>query len=259
MTVPDVTTGRVAGRTPRVALVLVSHSADVAVGTATLARQMATDVAILPAGGLEDGGLGTSFALIARAVEQAAAGDRPVVVLTDLGSAVLTTESVLELAADDVAGRVLLVDAPFVEGAVAAAVAAAGGGGLSEVAEAAESAAASFARSGAPAPVASGPGSSAGSPGGRASTHASSPTVRGSVVLRNPLGLHARPAAQLARTAAEFDATVTVDGVDARSVLALIGLGATGGRELVVAASGPQARPAFVAVMDEIEAAFGEG
>jgi PTS hybrid protein len=77
-------------------------------------------------------------------------------------------------------------------------------------------------------------------------------------VLRNRLGLHARPAAQLVRTVSAFDALVTVNGVDARSVLALVGLGTTGGQQVVVAATGPQARNAVNAVVDELENGFGE-
>ena len=84
------------------------------------------------------------------------------------------------------------------------------------------------------------------------------PGIRATAILRNPLGLHARPAAQLARTAAGFDAAVTVGGVDASSVLALIGLGVLGGTTVTVTATGPQARSALTAVVDEIEAGFGE-
>lgn len=233
-----------AGEFAPVSLVLVSHSNELAAGALALAAQMAPRVLLVAAGGLEDGGLGTSFDLIASGVEQAAADGRSVVVLTDLGSAVLTTESVLEFLDDAVAARVRLADAPFVEGAVAAAVAADGGNDLTAVVDAAELAGASFARSGGATPT-----------GGAAAT---SPAMRATAVLRNPLGLHARPAAQLARTAASFEALVTLNGVDAASVLALIGLGAVGGQEVVVTASGPQARAALVAVIDEIEGGFGE-
>jgi len=211
---------------------------------------MAPGVLLVAAGGLEDGELGTSFDLIEAGLEKAAKDGRSVVVLTDLGSAVLTTESVLEFADDDLSARVRLAEAPFVEGAIAAAVAAAGGADLVAVLAAAESAGESF-------------GASAGS----ASTGSvvAPPTVpskgaamSATAVLRNPLGLHARPAAQLARTAAAFDAAVTVDGVDAASVLALLGLGAVGGQTVTVTAAGPQAQAALTAVIDEIGAGFGE-
>jgi len=243
-----VTAATGAGSTPaRVALLLVSHSPTLAAGTVELAAQMADSVLLVAAGGLEDGSLGTSFDLIEAGLERAAQDGRSVVVLTDLGSAVLTTESVLEFADDEVSARVRLADAPFVEGAVAAAVAAAGGADLAAVFAAAELAGASF-----------------GAAAGSATTaqvvapQSNGTTMDATAVLRNPLGLHARPATQLARTAAGFEAAVTVNGVDAASVLALIGLGAVGGQKVTVTAAGPQARAALVAVIDEIEAGFGE-
>jgi PTS hybrid protein len=78
------------------------------------------------------------------------------------------------------------------------------------------------------------------------------------VVVRNPLGLHARPAAVLARSMAGFDAQVQVDGVNAASVLELMKLGATQGRELTVSATGPQARVAVDAFVAAVEEGFGE-
>lgn len=235
-----------------VALVLVSHSRDLAAGTAELAAQMAPRVLLIAAGGRDDGELGTSFDLITAAIERATEAGRSAVVLTDLGSAVLTTESVLEFADDDVAARVRLADAPFVEGAVAAAVVADGGADLTAVLDAAQSAGATFAGAGAPAPT--GALTGAGTlPGADAPT-----ALCATAILRNPLGLHARPAAQLARLAAGFDAAVTVDGVDGASVLELIGLGAIGGRTVSVTATGTQASAALAAVVAAIEEGFGE-
>ncbi|WP_129336769.1 dihydroxyacetone kinase phosphoryl donor subunit DhaM, partial [Cellulomonas endophytica] len=121
----------------RVSLVLVSHSRLVAEGLVELAAQMAPGVVILPAGGTSDGGLGTSFDAVEEALGRATADGRGAVVLTDLGSAVLTAESVLDVADDDVAARTRVVDAPLVEGAVAAAVTAAGGADLDAVVAAA--------------------------------------------------------------------------------------------------------------------------
>lgn len=226
----------------RVALLLVSHSWDLAFGVVELAAQLAPHVVLVAAGGLPDGGLGTSYDRIVEALALAAAAGRSVVVFTDLGSAVLTTESILDVADGALAARVRLADAPFVEGVVAAAVAADTGGDLATVLDAARLVGAGFARASAP----------AGPP------KPSAPGIRDTAVLRNPLGLHARPAAQLARTAAGFEATVTVGGVDASSVLALIGLGVLGGTTVTVTATGPQARAALTAVVDEIEAGFGE-
>lgn len=117
-----------------VGIVVVSHSRELACGLAELARQMAGDgVGIEQAGGAADGTLGTSEDLIERAVKSADTG-QGVVVLGDLGSAFLTARSALERRGD----AVRLVDAPLVEGAVAAAVVASAGAGLDEVARAAE-------------------------------------------------------------------------------------------------------------------------
>jgi len=233
-----------------VALLLVSHSSCLAAGAVDLAAQMAPGVLLVAAGGLEDGSLGTSFDLIETGLERAAQDGRSVVVLTDLGSAVLTTESVLEFAGDEVVARVRLADAPFVEGAVAAAVAAEGRADLAAVLAAAELAGASFGAAAGSATAAPVVVPTAGSGTGAA--------MQATAVLRNPLGLHARPAARLARTAARFEAAVTVNGVDAASVLALIGLGAVGGQTVTVTSAGPQARAALVAIIDEIEAGLGE-
>ncbi|GIF04033.1 dihydroxyacetone kinase phosphoryl donor subunit DhaM [Actinoplanes siamensis] len=115
-----------------VGIVLVSHSERLASGLRDLLRQVATDdVPIAAAGGTDGGELGTSFARIAAAIRSADAG-AGVVVLADLGSAVLTARAVLAEAPGP-----LLVDAPFVEGAVAAAVAASTGADLAAVAGAA--------------------------------------------------------------------------------------------------------------------------
>ncbi|PJI94450.1 dihydroxyacetone kinase phosphoryl donor subunit DhaM [Luteimicrobium subarcticum] len=233
----------------RVGLVLVSHSAPLAAGARDLAAQMAPDVRVEVAGGRPDGGIGTDFDRVQAAVEGVLAACRGAVLLADLGSAVLTVDSVLELLDDDHRARARLADAPFVEGAVAAAVAAQGGGDVDAVLAAAQGAGASFA-GGAASAAEQGPVSG--------TTDADAVVLRRTVTLRNPLGLHARPAATLARLAAGFDAAVTVAGVDAASVLELMGLGATGGQELEVTASGPDATAALAAVADEIASGFGE-
>lgn len=120
-----------------VGIVLVSHSSTLAKGLAELAEQVAgTDVAIRPAGGGPEGSLGTTDRLVREAIAEADQGDG-VVILGDLGSAILTVRDVLET---DGNGHVRLVDAPFVEGAIAAAVMASAGRPLSEVAQAAEEA-----------------------------------------------------------------------------------------------------------------------
>ncbi|TRO68823.1 PTS-dependent dihydroxyacetone kinase phosphotransferase subunit DhaM [Streptomyces sp. IB201691-2A2] len=117
-----------------VGIVLVSHSAAVATSVAELATGLAgggTTAPVAPAGGTEDGGFGTSSELISAA---AAAVDRGagVAVLTDLGSAVLTVKALLA-EGDELPAGTRLVDAPFVEGAVAAVVTASTGADLAAV------------------------------------------------------------------------------------------------------------------------------
>ncbi|MFB7379079.1 dihydroxyacetone kinase phosphoryl donor subunit DhaM [Kitasatospora purpeofusca] len=120
-----------------VGIVLVSHSATLAAGLRELLGELASaEVRVVVAAGTEDGGLGSSYELIARAVAAADSG-AGAVVLPDLGSSVLTALTVLE---DEPRPGVVLVDAPFVEGAVAAAVTASTGAALAEVVAAAEEA-----------------------------------------------------------------------------------------------------------------------
>jgi len=120
-----------------IGIVLVSHSPQLAAGLAELLGEIGSrDVPVLVAAGTADGRLGTSPDAVRAALRQADTGDG-VVVLPDLGSAVLS----VKLAAEESDPlRVVVVDAPFVEGAVAAAVTAASGGDLATVAAAARSA-----------------------------------------------------------------------------------------------------------------------
>ena len=122
-----------------IGIVLVSHSAALAEGLSDLVGQVSgDDVRVLPAGGSGDGGLGTDPDRIAAAIRAADTGSG-VVVLVDIGSAVLSVKAIL--AGGDVDGiDVRLADAPLVEGAVAASVLAATGADLAAVAAAAEEA-----------------------------------------------------------------------------------------------------------------------
>ncbi|MFF8386354.1 PTS-dependent dihydroxyacetone kinase phosphotransferase subunit DhaM [Streptomyces kanasensis] len=123
-----------------VGVVLVSHSAPVAQAVAALARGLAGGAGGVPvaaAGGGPDGGLGTSAELVARAAAEVDGG-AGVAVLVDLGSAVLTVKALLE--EGELPAGTRLVDAPFVEGAVAAVVTAAAGGDLDAVEAAASEA-----------------------------------------------------------------------------------------------------------------------
>ena len=113
-----------------IAFVIVSHSAKLAQGVVELAQQMAKDIEFRAAGGTDDGGIGTSFDAIYSAVEELTEAGHQVVLLTDLGSADMTVEAVLEVVDGDV---VRFCPGPLVEGAVAAAVTAQVGGDLDAV------------------------------------------------------------------------------------------------------------------------------
>ena len=125
-----------------VGIVIVSHSAQLAEGVAELAGQMAQGkVTIAVAGGTAEGRLGTSVEKILAALHQVAGPDG-ILVLLDLGSAVMATEMAVEAFAHDSPYVVVTISpAPLVEGAVIAAVEASVGNSLEEVAEAAVAAA----------------------------------------------------------------------------------------------------------------------
>ena len=118
-----------------VGIVLVSHSAKIAEGTAELVRQMAAEVEISAVGGDSDGSFGTDPGRIQGAIEGSRSDE--VLVFMDLGSAVLSAETVLEMVDARTRERVRLVDAPFVEGAFAAGVLASTGADAQECVEAA--------------------------------------------------------------------------------------------------------------------------
>ncbi len=116
-------------------MVLISHSPRIAEGTAELVRHMAGEVAIVAVGGDTNEALGTDPERIQSAIESLDTDE--VLIFMDLGSAVLSAETVLEMLEPEVARKVRLVDAPFVEGAFAAGVLASTGAGAEECMEAA--------------------------------------------------------------------------------------------------------------------------
>jgi dihydroxyacetone kinase phosphotransfer subunit len=121
-----------------VGIVIVSHSAQVAAGTADMVRQMVGDeVPLGYCGGDPDGGLGTSVEAILAAIDSvwSAAG---VAVLVDLGGAETNSEMAIEMLSAERAAKVSICNAPIVEGAVMAATEAAGGSTLEEVRRTAE-------------------------------------------------------------------------------------------------------------------------
>jgi dihydroxyacetone kinase phosphotransfer subunit len=228
-----------------VGLVLVSHSDKLVEGLRDLVAQMESSVPLAIAGGTDDGELGTSLELVTTAIDEADVSGDGVVILFDLGSAEMTAESALEFADEEQRERCLVVDAPLVEGAIAAASAAAGGANLGAVATAAADA------------------------GGTATAdeaHGDDDELPTSVELRltNVSGLHARPAGQLVRAVRDLDATVEIERVDtgdrvrASSILGVVALGAPAGTTIVVHAGGPEADEALTTVRQLVEDRFGE-
>lgn len=235
---------------PGVAFVIVSHSESLAQGVCELAAQMAPDVYFEAAGGTDilpgetHAALGTSYDKVEAAVGRALQVAHGAILLSDLGSATMTIESVLEFAEEP--ERVRFVDAPLVEGTVAAAVRAQLGDPLEAVVQAAIDAGLRYAQVHAPV----------------LSAEDSEPhllpvegvlRVKGTATVADPVGLHARPAAVLARVASRFDAEVRVDDADATSVLDLMALGVSQGQDLTVVAEGPEAVEALAAVIATLE------
>lgn len=236
----------------RVSFVIVSHSASLAAGVCELAAQMAPDVHFEAAGGTEDGRIGTSYDLVETALEAALAavdGDGSgVIVLTDLGSATMTVESVIDMSDDP--DRVRFVDTCLVEGAVASSVRAQLGEDLDQVADVA----AALAPRVDDVPAQEAPSPAAGAPGGGGAP-ASSTWAQGDAIVADPVGLHARPAAAFVRLAGTFDAEVTVNGADGGSVLELMALGITQGQSVHIEANGADATAAVAALTDMLESA----
>ena len=114
-----------------VGIVIVSHSQKLAEGVVELAKMMAANAPVAAAGGLEDGNFGTSYEKISAAIESVYSADG-VAILMDMGSAVMTTEMVLEDLERD---NVKMLDCPLVEGAVLAAVESVGGISLDDLAK----------------------------------------------------------------------------------------------------------------------------
>lgn len=229
----------------------MSHSRALAEAAVELAREMlhSSDVLLEVAAGLDDGGFGTDATAIATALGAADRGDG-VVVLMDLGSAVLSAELAVELLDDDTArDRVLLCPAPLVEGLVVAAVAAGSGAGREQVAAEALGGLAGKQAHLAPhdAPNDAGPAPVDSPADGQATA---------AFVVRGAHGLHARPAARLVQLVAGLDSRVELRNastgsawVPAASLSAVATLGALQGHQVQVRAYGPGAQAALDAVL----------
>ena len=123
-----------------VGVVIVSHSQKVAEGIREMALQMARPgQKIIAAGGMENGNIGTDVTRVSEAIIAANTGDG-VAVMVDLGSAVMTTETVLELLSEEFRETVKIADAPILEGAISAVVEASLGSSLAIVVRTAEGA-----------------------------------------------------------------------------------------------------------------------
>ena len=124
--------------TETVSIVIVSHSRDIAKGTADMVRQMVgSEVKVAFCGGNPDGGLGTSVSLIIDAINDAWSA-KGVAILVDLGGAETNSEMAVEMLEPARRDLVVVCNAPIVEGAVMAATEAAGGSPLAQVKAVAE-------------------------------------------------------------------------------------------------------------------------
>ena len=243
-----------------IGIVIVSHSARLAEGVAELVHGMGgADVGVATAGGLDLPGapLGTDAARVLEAIDRVYS-DEGVLVLMDLGSAVLSAETALDLLPPERRGHVLLCEAPVVEGAVAAAAQARIGSSLEQAAAEARAALEpKRSQLGAAAPAAEQPAAPEPAPG---------PGRELRFTVRNRLGIHARPAARLVQVAGRFPGTelrvwnVTAGRgpAGARSLNAVITLGARSGHEVLLRASGPAAAQVLEAVRGLAENGFGE-
>src|SRR6202142_3787789 len=121
-----------------VGIVIVSHSPKVAEGAADMVRQMVgKDVPLAWTGGNPVGGLGTSFEAISDAIHRAWS-EAGVAIFVDLGGAETNSEMAIEMLPEDKRARVVVCNAPVVEGAVIAATESSGGSSLTAVQRSAE-------------------------------------------------------------------------------------------------------------------------
>jgi phosphocarrier protein FPr len=242
-----------------IGIVIVSHSATLANGVRELVEQMTQGVVpVAVAGGIDDpeNPIGTDAFKVQQAIETVFSEDG-VLVLMDLGSALLSAETALEFLTEEQRARVRLCEAPLVEGALAAAVQATAGSDIDQVIAEARGALAVKAAQLEVSDLEVAP-----SP---ASPIAATPATERYLIIRNRLGLHARPAARFVRTAARFQADISVRNVtqeigpvNAKSINQVATIGARQGHEIAVAATGPEAETSLAALAALVEANFGE-
>lgn len=245
-----------------IGIVIVSHSKQLALGVRELAAQMVHgQVPIAVAAGIEDpeNPLGTDPIQVYEAIASVFSDDG-VLVLMDLGSALLSAEMAIEFLPEAQQQRVYLCEAPLVEGAIAAVVAAAAGRDIHQVmAEARGALLAKATQLG----VVSSPLSVVSS--NTPTTNGESPTQEIRLIVSNRLGLHARPAAQFVATAARFQSQILVQNltrntelVRGDSINQVTTLGVRQGHELVITATGSDADEALAALQALFANNFGE-
>jgi dihydroxyacetone kinase phosphotransfer subunit len=245
-----------------IGIVVVSHSAALASAAVDLALQMGGESppTIEIAAGTGDGGFGTDAVEIAGAIDRVAGPDGVLVVM-DLGSAVLSAEMALDFRASDV--PVVLSAGPFVEGLIAAVVLAAAGADLDTVA--AETRSALGVKSDQLGDGAASAPGDASEPEGEPEAAGAASEAHFDAVIDNPSGLHARPAALFVKAASRHDADVQLADLDSgaaavsgRSLIALMALGVRPGTRVRVSASGPEAAAAIDELRALVDDGFGE-
>ncbi|MCC5663292.1 phosphoenolpyruvate--protein phosphotransferase [Nostoc sp. CHAB 5784] len=245
-----------------IGIVIVSHSKQLALGVRELAAQMVQgQVSIAVAAGIEDpeNPLGTDPIQVYEAIASVFSDDG-VLVLMDLGSALLSAEMAIEFFSEAQQQKVYLCEAPLVEGAIAAVVAAAAGRDIHQVmAEARGALLAKATQLG----VVSRPLSIVSH--NTSTTNLESPMREIRVIVSNRLGLHARPAAQFVTTAARFQSQILVQNltkntelVRGDSINQVTTLGVRQGHELVITATGADADEALAALQGLFANNFGE-
>ena len=229
-----------------VSLVIVSHSPDVAKGTADMVRQMVgEEVKVAHCGGNADGGLGTDVQKILLAIDEAWS-ERGVAILYDIGGAETNSEMAIELLPEDRREKVVLCNAPIVEGAILAATEASGGASLSEVCRRAGS------ESRDRMAVVAEPPSGGAAPSG----------ATGSVRLRHEAGMHARPAVKLTKLAKRFSSKIwmanSAEGpwIDAKSINKVMGAKTPENTLLYFRAEGEDAKTAVGSLIALVEQDF---
>lgn len=231
-----------------IGLVLVSHSPKIVEGLAHLIGEM-SDCPLALAGGIDDPDhpIGTDAVKIMQAIEEVMSDDG-VIVFVDLGSAILSAQTALDLLDPAIAEKVSISSAPLVEGALSASIIATTGADRLTVLHEAENAL--NAKKSALGEVFN--------PTENLEKSALSVTV--TVTPKN--GLHARPAGRLIATLKNFDATLKLekDGklVNAKSLVAVLGLGIRQGEALTLHAEGSDAQKALQAFVDLANNHFGD-